>query len=222
MVTPTGLYPQHFHRLSQHPRGASGPRRDRRGDPAIGRRGTDDEVGEADMVIAIHRTKEEWLAHPQGQYLATLPVIEIEKIGDSPPVPFTPNPTQPLSGIKAVSCSHVIASTTAARTLAEYAADVLPVARDQAFEHEGLIIDVNVGLRSTLLNLKTQAHADDLRVLLKSTDVFVEGFRGRAMGGLGFGLEDVAEQRPGIIYLSCRAYGGTAPGGTAQPSTWRR
>ena len=211
MVTPTGLYPQHFtgflNILGAPPDRAAIAAAIRQWDAEE----LDDKVGETGMVMAIHRTKDEWLAHPQGQYLATLPVIEIEKIGDGPPVPFAPNPTQPLSGIKVVSCSHVIASTTASRTLAEDGADVLHVARDQAFEHEGLIIDVNVGMRSTLLNLKDPSHADDLRALLKRTDVFVEGFRGRAMGGLGFGPEDVAEQRPGVVYLSCRAYGWNGP-----------
>ncbi|HEY1782350.1 MAG TPA: CoA transferase [Roseiarcus sp.] len=210
-VTPTGLYPQHFTGFLN----ILGAPPDRAAIAAAVRQWNaeelDDKVGEAGMVMAIHRTKEEWLAHPQGQYLATLPVIEIEKIGDTPPIRFAPNPTQPLSGVKVVSCSHVIASTTAARTLAEYGADVLHVARDQAFEHEGLVVDVNVGMRSTLLDLKNASHADDLRALLKRTDVFIEGFRGRAMGGLGFGPEEVAEQRPGIVYLSCRAYGWNGP-----------
>ena len=121
MVTPTGLYPQHFtgflNILGAPPDRAAIAAAIRQWDAEE----LDDKVGEAGMVMAIHRTKDEWLAHPQGQYLATLPVIEIEKIGDGPPVPFAPNPTQPLSGIKVVSCSHVIASTTASRTLAEYA-----------------------------------------------------------------------------------------------------
>ena len=211
MVTPTGLYPQHFtgflNIIGAPPDRAAIIEAIRQWDAEE----LDENVGEAGMVMAIHRTAEEWLAHPQGKYLATLPVIEIVKIDDSPPVPFSPNPTEPLSGVKVVSCSHVIASTTASRTLAEYGADVLHIARDQAFEHDGIITDVNVGMRSTLLNLKNPSHADDLRALLKRADVFVEGFRGRAMGGLGFGPEDVAEQRPGIVYLSCRAYGWEGP-----------
>jgi hypothetical protein len=71
----------------------------------------DEIVAEADMVMGVHRIAEHWAKHPQGQYLAGQPVIEIVKIGDSEPIPCTPNPMQPLSGIKAVSCSHVIAST---------------------------------------------------------------------------------------------------------------
>ena len=192
MVTPTGLYPRHFTGFLN----ILGSPPDR---PAIVKaikqwdaEELDEKVAEAGMVMGIHRTAQEWLAHPQGKYLAALPVIEIVKIGDSAPVPFAPNPTRPLSSVKVVSCSHVIASTTASRTLAEYGADVLHVARDQSFEHEGIVTDVNVGMRSTLLNLRNPSHADELRALLKRADVFVEGFRGRAMGGLGFGPEDVA------------------------------
>jgi len=43
---------------------------------------------------------------------------------------------QPLSGIKALACTHVIASSVAARTLAENGAEILHIARDQSFEHE--------------------------------------------------------------------------------------
>ena len=163
------------------------------------------------MVMGIHRTAEEWLAHPQGQYLSEAPLIEIDKIGDTEPIPYSPDPSQPLSGIKVISCSHVIASTTASRTLAEYGAEVLHVARDQSYEHEGIIIDVNVGMRSTLLDLKNAEHHEKLKALLPQADVFVEGFRGNEMGGLGLGPEDVAHAKPGIVYLSCRAYGWDGP-----------
>src|SRR5690606_17134129 len=99
-------------------------------------------------VAALHRTRDEWLAHPQGQYLAGTPLIELVKVGEAPPREFPSQATRPLSGLRVISCTHVIAGTTAARTLAEYGADVLHIARDQSFEHEGLVIDVNVGMRS--------------------------------------------------------------------------
>ena len=211
MVTPTGLYPRHFVGFLNILRAPP----EREAIAAAVRtwnaEDLDEIVAEAGMVMGIHRTADEWAAHPQGQYLAARPLIEIVKIGDSEPVPFSPDPIQPLSGIRAISCSHVIASTTASRTLAEYGAEVLHVARDQSYEHEGLIVDVNVGMRSTLLNLKDPEHNRTLKGLLPRADVFVEGFRGRAMDGLGFGAEQVAHEKPGIIYLSCRAYGWDGP-----------
>ena len=88
---------------------------------------------------------------------------------------------------------------------------MLHVARDQAFEHDALIVDVNVGMRSTLLNLKNPEQNRVLQGLLPQADVFVEGYRGRKMQDLGFGPEEVARHRPGIIYLSARAYGWDGP-----------
>ena len=43
----------------------------------------DEAMGPSRVIGAVHRTAEEWLQHPQGKYLSTVPVIEIVKIGDS-------------------------------------------------------------------------------------------------------------------------------------------
>lgn len=88
---------------------------------------------------------------------------------------------------------------------------MLHVARDQAFEHEGLVTDVNVGMRSTFLNLRQAAHHQALKALLPKTDVFIESFSGRSIERLGFGAEEVAKAKPGVIYLSLRCYGWEGP-----------
>jgi len=168
-------------------------------------------VGEAGMIMGIHRTVAEWAAHPQGQAIANIPVIEIIKIGDSDPIPWANNPRAPLSGIRVLSNSHVIASSTASRTLAGYGAEVLHVARDQGFEHDGLVVDVNVGMRSTMLDLKNPEQNRVQQRLVPGADVFVEGFRGRKMEELGFGAAEVARMKPGIVYLSVRPYGWEGP-----------
>lgn len=171
----------------------------------------EDTLAAHDAVAALHRTRAEWLAHPQGKYLAGTPLIEIVKVGDAPSRPFSPDPDRPLSGKRVISCTHVIAGTTAARTLAEYGADVLHIARDQSFEHEALVVDVNVGMRSAWVDLRNAEQNKRFAALLPQADVFIEGFRGRSMERLGFGAEEVAQQRPGIIYLSVRGYGWEGP-----------
>lgn len=173
----------------------------------------EDTLAANNAVAALHRTHDEWLAHPQGKYLAGTPLIELVKVGDAPPRKFSAEGTQPLSGLKVISCTHVIAGTTAARTLAEYGADVLHIARDQSFEHEALVIDVNVGMRSAWVDLRNQAQNQHFASLLPGADVFIEGFRGRSMERLGFGVEEVAAKRPGIVYLSVRGYGWEGPWG---------
>lgn len=171
----------------------------------------EDALAEARAAGAMHRTTEEWARHPEGIFLAGKPLVEIVKIGESAPIPFTREPTQPLSGIKVVSCTHVIAGSTASRTLAEYGADVLHIARDQGFEHEALVMDVNVGMRSTFVDLRDARQRQRFEQLLPQTDVFAESFRGGAIERLGFGPAEVASRRPGIIYLSVRCYSYDGP-----------
>ena len=149
--------------------------------------------------------------HPEGKHLAQMPVLDIEKVGVAAPVPYKADPTQPLSGIKALSLTHVIAGSCAARTLAEYGAEVLHVARDQSFEHELVWNDVNVGMRSAFMNLSNPEQNKQLASLVPEANVFIEGFRGRSIEKQGFGVEEVVKKRPGIIYLSLRCYSWDGP-----------
>jgi crotonobetainyl-CoA:carnitine CoA-transferase CaiB-like acyl-CoA transferase len=165
----------------------------------------EEELAATGGVGVVHRTRAEWLAHPEGKVLAATPLIEIIKIADGPPVPWSGDASQPLSGLKVISNTHVIAGTCSARTLAEYGAEVLHIARDQAFEHEALVIDVNVGMRSAFVDLRNPEQNKRLKGLIPETDVFVENFRVGTLDRLGFGPEELASGHKGMIYLSCNA-----------------
>ena len=52
----------------------------------------EDAAAANDLVATMFRGPAEWAAHPQGQAVAALPLLEITHIGDAPPMPLPPTP----------------------------------------------------------------------------------------------------------------------------------
>src|SRR5262249_50881074 len=97
---------------------------------------------EAGVVMAKVRTFEEFRKEPQyTEVLSKMPLIMVEKIGDSEPVPFTKNGKSPLDGIRAFGMGHVIAGAGIGRDLAQHGADVLNIWRPADTDIEGFVWD---------------------------------------------------------------------------------
>ncbi|MBX4270056.1 CoA transferase [Clostridium estertheticum] len=158
-------------------------------------------------------TPEEWLKHPQGAYLASVPVVEITKIADSSPEPL-PNgseASEPLSGIRVLDLTRILAGPTAGIGMAEHGADVLMVTSPSLPQVPAFIRDTSHGKRSCFLDYKDADQAERLKELAKEADVFIEGYRPHCMEVHGFGPEDLAALRPGIVYISVNCFGSGGP-----------
>jgi crotonobetainyl-CoA:carnitine CoA-transferase CaiB-like acyl-CoA transferase len=167
-------------------------------------------IDEVRVCGGMVRSNEEWLAHPHGRILAAKPIVEITKIGDCDPQPL-PDGDRPLSGIRVLDLTRILAGPMAARTLAEHGADVLMVTAERLPQIPEHLLDTNHGKRSCFLDLARKEESAHLKTLVRGADVFSQGYRPGVMNKLGFGPEELAALRPGIIYASIDCHGAHGP-----------
>ena len=163
------------------------------------------------MCGAMVRSASEWVAHPQGQVMATQKRVEITRIGESPAEPMSNRRATPLAGVRVLDLTRVLAGPTAGRTLASHGADVLLVNAPGLANVFPFVVDTSHGKRSTYLDLTVDADAACLRELARDADVFVNGYRAGALARRSFGPDDLAALRPGIVYASVNCYGNVGP-----------
>ena len=156
------------------------------------------------------RSMDEWAQHPQSAAVASLPLIEIEKIGDSPPVPL-PEGSRPLSGVRVLDLTRVLAGPTCARTLAEHGADVLKITGPHLPSIGSQEFDTGHGKLSAHLDLREEKDLETLRELIRQADVFSQGYRPGTLAGRGLAPKDLAGLRPSIVYVSLSAFGRVGP-----------
>jgi crotonobetainyl-CoA:carnitine CoA-transferase CaiB-like acyl-CoA transferase len=156
------------------------------------------------------RSREEWLAHPQGAYLAERPLIEIERVREGAPEGF-PEGDRPLAGVRVLDLTRILAGPIAARTLAEHGADVLMVTAERLPQHSEHVRDTSHGKRSCFLDLKTDAGARQLSELVRTADVVIDGYRTGHIAALGFDLDSLLRLRPGLVHLKVTCFGTGGP-----------
>jgi crotonobetainyl-CoA:carnitine CoA-transferase CaiB-like acyl-CoA transferase len=167
---------------------------------------------EAGCVLPLLRSTEELLAEPHYRdHLAQLPLVTVERIGDSDPEPLPAGGPDPLSGVRALGMGHVIAGAGAGRALALHGADVLNLWRPLELEHPVAYATANVGVRSAVLDPRAPDDAAVLRGLLAGADVFYANRRPGYLEDIGLSPEQAAHARPGIVHVSASLNGPTGP-----------
>jgi crotonobetainyl-CoA:carnitine CoA-transferase CaiB-like acyl-CoA transferase len=126
-------------------------------------------------------------------------------------------PSPPLTGIRVLDFSQVLAGPTAGRMLAELGADVIKInnPHEQGAGYRWNLhryhTDVNRGKRTLLLDLK---HPDGLALaheLAAGADVVIENFRVGVAERLGVGYDRLRARRPDLVYCSVTAFGRGGP-----------
>ena len=131
------------------------------------------------------------------------------------------SPDRPLSGIRVLDFSRVLAGPYCTALLADLGADVIkvePPAGDD-YRHIGpfighesaLFLAVNRGKRSIVLDLAKPADRHIAHALAERADVVVENFRPGVAAKLGIGWAELSARNPRLVYASISGFGQTGP-----------
>src|SRR5215467_4361106 len=171
----------------------------------------EDAASEAGLIFAKVRTFDEFRKEAQyTEVLSRMPLITVEKIGESQPIPFKKDGKSPLDGIRAFGMGHVIAGAVIGRDLAGYGADVLNIWRPDDTEVDGLAWDAQVGMRSTFLDTSKEDRAK-FDKLLKDADIFFANRRPGYLERHGLDAERLAAKKPGLIHAQVLLHGDKGP-----------
>lgn len=159
---------------------------------------------------AAMRTAAAWAVHPQGQAVASEPLVH-HALGTTGPLPgWDVTAERPLQGIRVLDMTRVLAGPVATRFLAGYGAEVLRIDPPDWTE-PGVIPDVVLGKRCARLDLRRPGDRATWEGLLARADVLVHGYRPGALDGLGLDADRRNALCPGLVEVSLDAYGWSGP-----------
>jgi crotonobetainyl-CoA:carnitine CoA-transferase CaiB-like acyl-CoA transferase len=128
----------------------------------------------------------------------------------------------PLSGMRVIDLTRVLAGPFCAMTLGDMGAEVIKIEEPGkgddtrgwppfAGGEATYFLSVNRNKKSLTLNLKPVEGQQILRALIATADVVLENFRPGTMERLGFGYERLRQDNPGLVYCSISGFGESGP-----------
>lgn len=134
------------------------------------------------------------------------------------------NTPLPLSGMRVLDISQVMAGPFACMLLADLGADVIkvepPEGGDQTrgamgFKLKGSdslgFMNMNRNKRSITLDLKADAGREVLYRMVREVDIVVENYRPGVMKRLGADYDSLKELNPALVYVSISGFGQSGP-----------
>jgi crotonobetainyl-CoA:carnitine CoA-transferase CaiB-like acyl-CoA transferase len=128
----------------------------------------------------------------------------------------------PLTGIRVLDFTRVLAGPAASQALADLGAEIVKIeppgmgdeTRDFPPFRNGVshyFLSVNRGKKSIVVDLKSAAGVALARDLAAKSDILIENYRPGVMDRLGLGYEVLAAINPRLIYCAISGFGMTGP-----------
>ena len=127
----------------------------------------------------------------------------------------------PLAGLKVIELGQLIAGPFAAKTLADFGAEVIKIEppegdplRQWRLLHDGTSVWWQVQSRnkqSVALDLREPGDRDLCRALIAEADVLIENFKPGTMESWGMGYDALSAANAGLVMLRISGYGQTGP-----------
>lgn len=138
--------------------------------------------------------------------------------------------SQPLSGVRVIDVSRVLAGPWCTQLLGDLGADVIKIERPgigddtrqwgppfledsdgNPTRESSYYLAANRGKRSVTVDMGHAKGKGIIEDLVVGADVFVENFKSGGLAAKGLGYEDLRKINPGIIYVSITGFGQTGP-----------
>ncbi|MPV37486.1 CoA transferase [Georgenia subflava] len=171
-------------------------------------------VRERGGVAAALRTPQEWLAHAQGHAVAQAPLVQhgLDRVaGGTAALPR--GAALPMSGLRVLDLTRVIAGPTATRMLGALGADVLRIDPPDNPELLDQYLDTGFAKRSAAADLHDPAERDRIEQLLPRADLVLSSYRPGALARLGLDAAALRERHPHLVVVELSAWGTVGPWG---------
>lgn len=159
------------------------------------------------------RDRMEWETMEVGKAVVDMPLYRFQKVADSPVKCFgKSNPQKgPLSGIKVLDLTHIIAGPACTRLLAEQGADVLMIRRGDFTHQEQAMLELDgwAGKNSIQLDFNQKEQLEKAKELVKEADIVICSYQDGALDKFDMGEAGIRQLNPSVIYGSLVCFSDT-------------
>lgn len=130
---------------------------------------------------------------------------------------------QPLSGVRVIDVTQIMAGPFCTMLLGDMGADVIKIEKPDGGDDirrsgppfvagdSAAFLNIGRNKRSVVIDIKTPEGSKIVRRLARAADIFVQNLRPGRIEGFGLGYDDLRAVNPSIVYATITGYGRTGP-----------